>query len=507
MNSTKPGNYLTNRYFFSFLILVLAISINVLFTFNINDTKIRIGLSDLIIPIYILFVIIPAYIKIRFPDLIVENFWLWIFLMTIWMLVSLINGYYDTGKLMQWAVVNKFFGWILLILYLIVGAYIGAQDNKLKLMFLRWMIIIVWIISLYEICIRFFDKFGYHAWFLPLHYRIEGFYDNPNAFGISVAATLILHVYLQTKYKIFNRYISTMGAVFCVMAVLYSYSRSAWLGLIIGVIVLLITFSKSIKNILIISILSVLLTYIMFSYINNTQFHAILNTLEKMVKYEKNESKINNAIDFIGNNYVKVEQYIVNISTIHINLSANTATNGSHKKTSATNKIIQPAEAISINKNKIQIYNPDLMYRLKGNEGSSNVKRIEMLKRSYSYWLDHPLMGIGLGSYRWKCIKDKVSSDAITIHNSALWLLVETGLIGLLIFCWIIFKVMKSLIQNNYSGDSISLAKAMICVIGLFVGASIGTEVLYQRYFWLLLGISLVDLNKLEIKINNESVN
>ena len=94
----------------------------------------------------------------------------------------------------------------------------------------------------------------------------------------------------------------------------------------------------------------------------------------------------------------------------------------------------------------------------------------------------------------WKSVKENITKDAITIHNSALWLLVETGIIGLIIFIVFAYKCTIALIKNPSKQKAITLDKAMVCVIIVFLGASVGTEVLYQRYFWLLLGMSIVNL-------------
>ena len=143
-----------------FFVILIAIGLHILGTFVINGTRIRVCLSDLIIPFFILYFVILLIREKRFPKLIVEKFWLSIFLMTLWITVSVVNGYYYSGQLLVWAAVNKYLGWFLLMSYLLAGINIGMMDESIKKIFLKWFISIAWLICTYEILLRFFNKFG-----------------------------------------------------------------------------------------------------------------------------------------------------------------------------------------------------------------------------------------------------------------------------------------------------------------------------------------------------------
>ena len=134
--------------------------------------------------------------------------------------------------------------------------------------------------------------------------------------------------------------------------------------------------------------------------------------------------------------------------------------------------------------------------RLKFGTGGTIGKRLKIIKRSLSYWIEKPVIGIGLGSYIWKSQKDGIPDDVITIHNSANWLLVETGIVGLVLFSIFIYICIKTLMsKNDYT--NILPTYGMASIILVMIGASIGTEVIYQRYFWLLLGISMAKAGEL----------
>jgi O-antigen ligase len=102
-------------------------------------------------------------------------------------------------------------------------------------------------------------------------------------------------------------------------------------------------------------------------------------------------------------------------------------------------------------------------------------------------WREAPILGIGIGGFAYNNRKHDPGSFN-TLHTSALWLLVETGIVGLLLFGCILALLGWFLMKRACnSGDEITTA---ICVVLAFaVGASLGTEVIYQRYLWFLVGM------------------
>lgn len=83
------------------------------------------------------------------------------------------------------------------------------------------------------------------------------------------------------------------------------------------------------------------------------------------------------------------------------------------------------------------------------------------------------------------------SLRGIQIHATPLWLLVETGIIGALLFAAFFFAVVRALLwrQGKWEKDPVLIGiAAAIIVVG---AASVGTEILYQRYLWFLAGLGL----------------
>lgn len=105
---------------------------------------------------------------------------------------------------------------------------------------------------------------------------------------------------------------------------------------------------------------------------------------------------------------------------------------------------------------------------------------IEMIQ----YWQKAPLFGVGLESTR----KLPTSAPEYTIHITLILLLVETGLLGLLAFLWFLIMCMSSMWNYRDEATQWSVGRSFIAMIIVLLGASVGTDIFNQRYFWFLLG-------------------
>ena len=113
-----------------------------------------------------------------------------------------------------------------------------------------------------------------------------------------------------------------------------------------------------------------------------------------------------------------------------------------------------------------------------------------MYKTAIAYWMEHPVVGIGLGSYRWRSQEEKISLHSYHIHNTGIWLLTEMGLVGLLLFSGFFLVLFITLVSKRKNADALSIGVTGVLLV--MIGASAGTEILYQRYLWFLLGMALV---------------
>ena len=99
---------------------------------------------------------------------------------------------------------------------------------------------------------------------------------------------------------------------------------------------------------------------------------------------------------------------------------------------------------------------------------------------------ENPLFGIGLGSFIHR-IRRQESKVSRTIHNSALWLVTELGVIGAA--PWVGFLFVCLFAFHRRTDDPLSAG--MFAVAAAFMTASLAGEFLYQRHLWFLLGATL----------------
>lgn len=115
-------------------------------------------------------------------------------------------------------------------------------------------------------------------------------------------------------------------------------------------------------------------------------------------------------------------------------------------------------------------------------------ERLATTRLAIDLWTESPLVGIGLGGFL-QHYREATGGGVFALHTSAVWLLVETGVVGLLgfatifaLFFWGVFK------RARDQSDPYSAATCTLLVFA--AGTSVGTEIIYQRHIWLLLGLA-----------------
>jgi len=124
----------------------------------------------------------------------------------------------------------------------------------------------------------------------------------------------------------------------------------------------------------------------------------------------------------------------------------------------------------------------------------SDNERLGSIVQAIDLWQSYPVFGAGLGTY----LVVKTSVNGVIIHNSAVWLLTETGIIGLVLFTGFFLRFFLSLTNRAGSNEaypdaSQSYARAVVLIM---VGVAVMSQfhdLLYQRLPWLILGtVSLI---------------
>lgn len=116
------------------------------------------------------------------------------------------------------------------------------------------------------------------------------------------------------------------------------------------------------------------------------------------------------------------------------------------------------------------------------------LERLRTTEMALQLWREAPLLGIGIGGFMHQYAQ-ATGGGLFALHTSALWLLVEMGIVGLGFFAAMFVALFWGIQRRaRREGDGISAA---LCAILLFAaGASVGTEIIYQRHLWFLIGLA-----------------
>lgn len=142
---------------------------------------------------------------------------------------------------------------------------------------------------------------------------------------------------------------------------------------------------------------------------------------------------------------------------------------------------------------------PDLLKAMSGDLVSNKIGKVTTKQflavhaeriASYSFgwqmWLENPIFGAGLGAFITEHTKGFI--PPLTIHNTALWIAAEMGIIGLLLLAPLpisIVRHIKTKISEKLSWEDFALA----LVLGTFIVFSLVHEMLYQRGLWFVAGL------------------
>lgn len=143
-----------------------------------------------------------------------------------------------------------------------------------------------------------------------------------------------------------------------------------------------------------------------------------------------------------------------------------------------------------------------------GNEKISDLRQISLTARLESYreaiaaWRTSPVIGTGLGSHLYnQARKAPAGAPLVQIHNTALWLLTETGIIGLgvmiILFGQIFIRIWAAARGDLAPRLDIShpdtdkFMMATILVLVAWAVMSVFHEMMYQRVLWLIVGMAL----------------
>jgi hypothetical protein len=121
-------------------------------------------------------------------------------------------------------------------------------------------------------------------------------------------------------------------------------------------------------------------------------------------------------------------------------------------------------------------------------ETTNTQGRLMSILGGWQLFLEHPLLGAGLGAFRNKLIMFQ-SDQPLLIHSTSVWLLAELGVVGLVTFATPAVFALVVELRRRYTDSAGQLIALCLIAFGVM---SLPADMLYQRTFWLLFGAALM---------------
>lgn len=123
-----------------------------------------------------------------------------------------------------------------------------------------------------------------------------------------------------------------------------------------------------------------------------------------------------------------------------------------------------------------------------------NIERFYTYRRAIELFQAHPILGAGIGTF----LSEETArgNPPLIIHSTTLWLLAETGIVGLGAFLGLGVAVVAFVVGRVRTGDAADRTDAATALLAImaFGVMTQAQELLYQRSLWILLGLLVFHL-------------
>lgn len=424
--------------------LVFGAGFFVTVTVQLGATNLRLGLTDLFLLVAGLVAAIDVIRTRQLPKLRMPFAYLWLALLTVWIGIALYIGHRFTETWQSWAVLNKGLGWFALVGYFFVGAYlrrISVQAGHAFIIGFVFAGTVSALVGYLSLVMETYELDG----IVPsmAGQRIFAFMENPNAFGIALACAFATAAIYLAGPAPHRRIAILLCLSVMLLGIAFSASRSAWLGLLLAGAVAVVSTGLPWRRI----VGSVAIAYALFL----ATFYGPACLPQPLTGIDRSyacEGWLASDHGGSGNN------------------------SGKSFGTDATSFLLQRRANLT--------------------SGVGVEERLESIRLGLAHWLEQPAMGIGLGSQLY--LNEKQLGRSQIPHNSPAWVLTELGAIGFLLlggfFVTAFFYIARPKLSELQGLPDRERLAFLACFLVL-AAASIGTEVLYQRYLWFILGLAL----------------
>ncbi|TVR79085.1 MAG: UPF0104 family protein [Rhodospirillales bacterium] len=368
------------------------------------------------------------------------------------LLLGFAIGVMDFG-LTQWALQNRLVGWLVLLAYLGTGALLVALAGTHGLRRVCETLIAAGVaVVVSQTIVRLAATAGW----LPdvvVTYNFEGFAGNRNAFAVQMAVCVAaLLAYSQVRARAGKRLVFSLLLGVLLLGLWFSQSR-AGLGTVAAMLALVLVTGMGDRRTVLwgLAAASGLFLVVLLGPSLASIGSALVTIASSLAT-----SGITATIDSISSGDVSI------IRVERLTLSG----------------IASPAAEV---------------------QPVHDVERWQSIFDGFAMWLDAPIFGAGLGAYMHQVLAE--TQVPLVIHNSLLWLLAELGLVGTSVFLFGFVALTYSVLRHGQlpASPRDRLLLLLLLIFGMF---SLVHEVVYQRVFWIVLGLTIA-VPSAELLANN----
>ena len=126
--------------------------------------------------------------------------------------------------------------------------------------------------------------------------------------------------------------------------------------------------------------------------------------------------------------------------------------------------------------------------RWRTNASASDALRWQTTTAGLQQWLQHPLLGYGLGSFYLE--NQRAGSTVLVIHSVPIWFLAEMGVVGLGAYVFFVATLLNWALAK---GGNIARKRGVFALVALFVLMGLVHDIFFQRTFWFAIGLMLIE--------------
>lgn len=409
------------------LYLALGASFHVLATPEIAGVQMRIAASDVVLGLALLLLTGRYFCRSIPAPGAPKGTYVWLGAMFSVLLWAYLRVGIYGDSSALWARI-KVVGFVILSAYFVLGSWIASTaGNRGALLVARGFVAGAWISAV--LGLLEYVAFFYFGYPIEWLPRPAALADNPNAYGIMLTAALALDLGTSQDSPLFAKRLRFAGMAVTLVAIFLSASRSAYLGLVLGLIAMTLFTRFNVRQVLRPAVAAVALFVGLF---------VVPPVLPGVVKSISTSVGISRADQNVASGKAPVTtMQNFAVSRDHVDHGFNT--------------------------------------------------RLDLAGQAVGMWLERPILGAGLGAF-WRAQQARNVPFPFVNHNTTLWVASEMGMLGLMVFIGGATIAAVTLIRH---AGRVTLAGGVAGMLFVMFGASLGTEVMYQRYTWCFCGLAL----------------